>query len=111
MSSIESQTSRDDSERRMTPADTPPPHGSRWTSDAAILIYLASATVLVHLVTGQQYGFHRDELATLDDARHMAWGFVAYPPVTPLFGRMSLMLFGTSLTGFRFFAARSEEHT
>ena len=89
----------------MTPAGTPPPHGSRWTTDVAVLTYLAAATVLVHLVTGQQYGFHRDELATLDDARHMAWGFVAYPPITPLFGRMSLMLFGTSLTGFRFFAA------
>jgi len=39
------------------------------------------------------------------DARHLDWGFVAYPPITPLFGRLSLVLFGTSLTGFRFFAA------
>jgi hypothetical protein len=105
MSSIDSQTSRDDAERRVTPTDTASSRLSRWTSDLAVLIYLAAATVLVHLVTGQQYGFHRDELATLDDARHMAWGFVAYPPITPLFGRLSLMLFGTSLTGFRFFAA------
>ena len=41
----------------------------------------------------------------LDDARHLAWGYVAYPPVTPFFGWLSLHLFGTSLTGFRFFAA------
>ncbi len=80
-------------------------HGSRWASDLALLIYVASATVLVHVLTGHQYGFHRDELATLEDARHLAWGFVAYPPITPFFARLSLMLFGTSLAGFRFFAA------
>src|SRR5262249_21020173 len=60
-----------------------------------------------HLLTGGRYCFHRDELATLDDARHIAWGYVAYPPVTPFFGWISLKLFGTSLTGFRFFAAVS----
>src|SRR5262249_15541058 len=45
------------------------------------------------------------ELQTLDDARHLDWGFVAYPPITPLIGRLELVLFGTSLIGFRFFAA------
>jgi hypothetical protein len=78
---------------------------SAWFSDLAVLIYLAAATVIVHLLTGGRYGFHRDELATLDDARHLAWGYVAYPPITPFFARVSLTLFGTSLVGFRFFAA------
>ena len=86
-------------------------HAVWWTGDLAVLFYLAAATVLVHLVTGRQYGFHRDELATLDDARHLAWGYVAYPPITPLFGRLSLILFGTSLTGFRFFAALAQAVT
>src|SRR5690242_21217145 len=72
-----------------------------------LLLALATVTVFVHLLTGGRYGFHRDELATLDDARHLAWGYVAYPPVTPFFGWISLKLFGTSLTGFRFFAAVS----
>src|SRR5438093_13395654 len=77
------------------------------TSDRALVILLAlgAAVLIVHLLTGGQYGFQRDELATLEDARHLAWGYVAYPPVTPFFGRISLELFGTSLTGFRFFAA------
>jgi hypothetical protein len=74
-------------------------------SDVAILAYLALATVIVHLFTGGRYGFHRDELATLDDARHLAWGYVAYPPITPFFGRVSLTLFGASLVGFRLFAS------
>ncbi len=89
-----------------TTPDAPALHPtSPWTSDLAVLGYLAAATVVVHVLTGHQYGFHRDELATLEDARHLAWGFVAYPPVTPFFGRLSLILFGTSLAGFRFFAA------
>jgi len=75
-----------------------------WSSDTALLIYIALATVIVHLIIGNRYGFHRDELATLEDARHLAWGYPAYPPVTPFFGRLSLELFGTSLRGFRFFA-------
>ncbi|HLQ50003.1 MAG TPA: hypothetical protein VK129_00815, partial [Terriglobales bacterium] len=76
-----------------------------WSDDAAVLVILATCTVILHVLTGSRYGFHRDELATLDDARHLAWGYVAYPPVTPFFGRLSLMLFGTTLVGFRFFAA------
>jgi 4-amino-4-deoxy-L-arabinose transferase-like glycosyltransferase len=74
-------------------------------SDLAVLVLLALASVAVHTATNGQYGFHRDELQTLDDARHMDWGFVAYPPITPAIGRLELLLFGTSLVGFRFFAA------
>jgi len=82
-----------------------------WSSDLAVLSYLAAATVIVHVIMGGRYGFQRDELATLDDARHLAWGYVAYPPVTPFFGRLSLALFGTSLRGFRFFAGIAEAVT
>ena len=78
---------------------------SRTRADLWLLIAIAAATVVAHLLTGGRYGFHRDELATLDDARHLAWGYVAYPPVTPFFGWLSLHLFGTSLAGFRFFAS------
>lgn len=86
-------------------ASAQPNQKSAWLSDTALLVYIALATVIAHWITGHQYGFQRDELATLEDAQHLDWGFVAYPPVTPLFGRLSLMLFGTSLAGFRFFAA------
>jgi len=80
------------------------PVASIWLSDTALIIYVALATVVIHLILGNRYGFQRDELATLEDARHLAWGYPAYPPVTPFFGRISLELFGTSLRGFRFFA-------
>ena len=48
-------------------------------TDLGVLILLAVARLALHTLTGGQYGFHRDELATLDDARYLAWGYVAYP--------------------------------
>src|ERR1022692_4939834 len=80
------------------------PRQSIWLGDTAVLIYIALAALIVHLIVGNRYGIHRDELATLEDARHLAWGYPAYPPVTPFFGRLSLELFGTSIRGFRLFA-------
>ena len=70
-----------------------------------MLLLVAAVRVLLHSLSNGQYGFHRDELQTLDDARHLDWGFVAYPPLTPLLGRVELLLFGTSLVGFRVAAA------
>ncbi len=71
--------------------------------DTVILLLLAFAFIALHLATSAPYGFHRDELATLDDARNLEWGFVAYPPLAPAFGRLSLLLFGISTLGARLF--------
>jgi 4-amino-4-deoxy-L-arabinose transferase-like glycosyltransferase len=73
-----------------------------------LLLTFAAARLLLHVLLNGQYGFHRDELAVLDDARHLAWGYVAYPPLTPALGRLELVLFGTSLAGFRFFSALAQ---
>lgn len=77
-------------------------------TDFRILALLALSKVLVHTFTNGQYGFHRDELATIDDAGYLAWGYVAYPPMTPFVARMALELFGPSLVGVRFFAALAQ---
>src|SRR5580658_8025454 len=61
------------------------------------LLAIASAVTLLHLVTNVRYGFHRDELQFLSDARHLDWGFVAYPPFTPVVERISRAFFGLSL--------------
>ncbi len=74
-------------------------------SDLGVLVSIAALRFTIHVATNGQYGFHRDELQTLDDARHLDWGFVAYPPITPLLGRLELILFGTSLVGFRVLSA------
>src|SRR5215469_9039015 len=76
-----------------------------FRSDVGILVLVAALFLVLHIATNGQYGFHRDELQTLDDVRHLDWGFVVYPPITPLIGRFELILFGTSLVGFRVFAA------
>lgn len=76
--------------------------------DLAILLVVAAARLLFHVLTNGAYGFHRDELAVIDDARFLAWGYVAYPPFTPLVGRVAIELFGTSMTGLRFFGALAQ---
>ena len=69
--------------------------------DVCALSALASLLVVVHFLMGNGYGFHRDELQFLDDARHLQWGFVAYPPMTSFFGRVAIALFGSSVQVFR----------
>ncbi len=97
-----------DSDSARSAREWPRPHiwqGALAASDLGILALLALALFLLHTLTNGQYGFHRDELMTLDNARHLAWGYVEYPPLTAFIGRVELELFGTSLRGFRFLAA------
>jgi 4-amino-4-deoxy-L-arabinose transferase-like glycosyltransferase len=74
-------------------------------TDVLVLALLAAALFTLHTATNGQYGFHRDELATLDDARLLDWGYVAYPPLTPFVARVAVERFGFSLVGIRLPAA------
>lgn len=69
--------------------------------DTAVVLAIAGAVVVLHLLTNTRYGFHRDELQFLSDARHLDWGFVAFPPFTPFIERISMALFGLSMVGLR----------
>ena len=69
--------------------------------DVFVLSALAALVIVAHFLMGNGYGFHRDELQFLDDARHLGWGFVPYPPMTSFFGRMAIALFGISVQVFR----------
>lgn len=71
---------------------------------AAAVLIIAAAIALLHVATNGRYGFHRDELQVLSDARHMDWGFVPYPPFTPFVERIGLEIFGLSLVGLRLFS-------
>jgi 4-amino-4-deoxy-L-arabinose transferase-like glycosyltransferase len=83
-----------------------PSHPRRiLSSDTAALWLLGLAFTVLHLSAGARYGFHRDELLTYSNARDLEWGYVVYPPLTAFLGRIELAFFGTSLMGFRFFAA------
>jgi 4-amino-4-deoxy-L-arabinose transferase-like glycosyltransferase len=74
-----------------------------WSA-ACVLLAIALAIALLHLLTNSRYGFHRDELQTLSDALHLDWGFVAYPPFTPFVERIGMEIFGLSLVGLRLFS-------
>ena len=65
------------------------------------LVAIALARLALHVATNGQYGFHRDELAFLADARALDWGYVAYPPLTPFVAHVSMQLFGDSLGAYR----------
>jgi hypothetical protein len=85
------------------------PISSFISSDIGILLLLALARILLQVFTNGQDGFHQDELVTLDAAaHHLAWGYVAWPPVTPFLARLALDLFGPSVIGLRSFAVLAE---
>src|SRR5215472_2078133 len=77
---------------------------SRLRGANLVLLAIAAAMALLHILTNGRYGFHRDELQLLTDARHLDWGFVAYPPFTPVVERISLSIFGLSMVGLRLFS-------
>jgi Dolichyl-phosphate-mannose-protein mannosyltransferase len=76
--------------------------------DNIALIAVATAIAILHLLTNSRYGFHRDELQFLSDARHLDWGFVAYPPLTPFLEHILLAVFGLSIVGLRLFAVLAQ---
>jgi hypothetical protein len=68
--------------------------------DRRIFVVAASAFALL-MVFSARYGFDRDELYFLDCARHLQLSYVDQPIFTPLVARLSLELFGVSLSGLR----------
>jgi len=77
-------------------------------TDLQLLILIAAARFLLHLLTNHQYGFHQDALAFLANGLYLDWGYVAYPPLTPFIGRIGLELFGVSLVGIKSLAALAQ---
>ncbi len=53
---------------------------------------LSAATVLIHLLCANRYGYFRDELYEIACSKHLAWGYVDLPPfsvvVLALVGRL-----------------------
>jgi hypothetical protein len=81
-----------------------PDEASHSRGNTAILLAIAAVVAIAHILTNTRYGFHRDELQFLSDARHLDWGFVAYPPLTPFLERIGLSIFGVSLVWLRLFS-------
>ncbi len=75
-----------------------------WTSPAVMIFYVPLIKLLLHLTVNHRYGFFRDELAYVDDGKHLAWGYVDHPPLSPFVAHLAHLLFGDSLSGYRLFA-------
>src|SRR5919206_3150055 len=74
------------------------------TSDLAVIVYLALAKLLLHLLTNTHYGYFRDELYYLACGQHLAWGYADQPPLIALIARAT-QIFGASLFMLRLPAA------
>jgi 4-amino-4-deoxy-L-arabinose transferase-like glycosyltransferase len=89
-----------------TPATAPPPALSSadrapWTGIALI----AAAAVALEVAVSARYGYVRDELYFLSAGKHMAFGYVDQPPLTPLLARITAALTGNTLVGLRILPA------
>jgi len=61
-----------------------------WRPVAAV----AAVSALVHLAVAGRYGWHRDEFYYVLCGRHLAWGYVDQPPLTPVLARLAAALPG-----------------
>src|SRR5215469_4779841 len=69
-------------------------------------VWIAGGVVFAVLMAlSGRYGFHRDELYMLDNARHLSASYVDQGVLAPLMARMTLTLFGVSLPGLRLWPA------
>jgi len=68
-----------------------------------VLLYGGAAVgvIALHLATNGTLGFHTDELYYLSAGRHRAFGYVDFPPVVPLLGRLETELLGVSPSTLR----------
>lgn len=78
---------------------------SRFTSGPALVLYIAAAKLLLHLLTANRYGIFRDEMYYVDCSRHLAWGYVDHPPAAVFIAWFARHVFGESLLGLRFLPA------
>ena len=68
-----------------------------------IILILSFIKLIIQWFGNKNYGFHRDELLHLSVSEHLDWGFMEFPPMIALIGKISYWLFDYSLLGVRLF--------
>lgn len=68
-----------------------------------IILILSVIKLIIQCLGNRNYGFHRDELLHLSVSEHLDWGFMEFPPLIGLIGKVSYLLFDYSLLGVRLF--------
>jgi len=69
-----------------------------------LLVIIAIKFILQYIVVNPVYELHRDEFLHLDQAKHLAFGFISVPPFTSLISKIILLL-GGDIFWVRFFPA------
>ena len=77
------------------------PRPLAWLSERPAVVAVLVAKVALTMPVIGRYGWHLDELYYAATARHLSWGYVDFPPVTPWLARVSHLLWGDSLVGLR----------
>src|SRR4051795_6694496 len=72
---------------------------------AAIVVTLAAAKFVFHLLIANRYGIFRDELYYLACSEHLDAGYVDQPPLIAFIAWFARHVFGESLIGVRFLPA------
>ncbi len=74
-------------------------------SGMAIVLAIAGASFLLHLLTASRYGYFGDELYFLACGEHLDWGYVDQPPFIGLVSWLLRHTLGTSLLAMRSISA------
>ena len=74
-------------------------------SDTTLLVCLALIKFLIHVITGANYGFFRDELYYIDAGKHLSFGYVEFPSFIGLMAAFIHSLFGDSLLAYHLLPA------
>src|SRR5256714_15459196 len=72
---------------------------------AKIVLSLAVAKLVFHLLIANRYGIFRDELYYLACSEHLGAGYVDQPPLIGFVAWIARHVFGESLIGLRFIPA------
>jgi hypothetical protein len=59
-----------------------------------LLLVVAAKFILQYLLVNPYYELHRDEFLHLDQADHLAFGYISVPPLTSLFSKLIFLLGG-----------------
>jgi hypothetical protein len=81
------------------------PSRAWFTSDTALLIYIAAGKFLLHMLFSNQYGYFRDELYYLAASRRLDFGYVDFPPLIAWITALVRVTIGTSLPALRLLPA------
>ncbi len=83
-----------------TPAELKPSASIKepwFASGPAIVLYIAGAKLLLHLLTASRYGYFGDELYHMACGEHLDWGYVDQPPLIAVIAWFTRHALGTSL--------------